>query len=212
MKLVAISDTHEKHKEVSVPDGDVLIHAGDFTFTGKVQSVANFAQWMKFQPHKHKIVIAGNHELTFQSHQRNIVISLLKEAGIIYLEDSGVTIDNISFWGSPWQPRYFDWAFNLDRKGLAITQKWNAIPEHTNVLITHGPPYGILDQTTDNGSQGCEMLEKRVFQLPELKAHIFGHLHHDGGKLEEVNNIKFINAAVCTDSYKPTNLPIVIEI
>jgi predicted phosphodiesterase len=212
MRIVAISDTHEQHAQVVVPEGDVLVHSGDFTYLGKLQAVADFANWIGSQPHKHKVVIAGNHDLTFQSNYRDIVVNLLREKGITYLEDSGCEIDNLLFYGSPWQPRFFDWAFNLDRGSPEIAQKWDMIPKDTNVLITHGPPYGILDSTTDNGSQGCGMLLERVMQLSKLKVHIFGHMHRDGGKMVEHEGVKFINAATCTDVYKPTNLPVIIDI
>lgn len=212
MRIIAISDTHEQHSKIMIPSGDVLVHAGDFTYTGKIPAVVGFADWIESQPHVHKIVISGNHELSFQSPFRDVVINILKERGIIYLEDSGVEIDNVSFWGSPWQPRFYDWAFNLDRKSPELAAKWNLIPEDTNFLITHCPPYGILDQTTDNGSQGCELLEKRLHYLSKLKAHVFGHLHHDGGKMIEKLGVKFANAAICTDAYKPTNKPIIIDI
>ena len=213
MKIIAISDTHEKHKEITIPEGDMLIHAGDFTFTGKFQAVADFAQWMKSQPHKYKICIAGNHELTLdpRAPNRNIIINLLKEAGIIYLEDSSIELEDVKFYGSPHTPFFYDWAFNLPRGGI-ISKKWEKIPEDVNVLITHGPPYGILDDTSDAGSQGCEELAKRVKKLTNLKVHVFGHLHRDGGKIQEHNGVKFINAAICTDNYKPINHPIIIEI
>ena len=212
MRLVAISDTHEQHNKVIVPEGDVLVHAGDFTYLGKIPAVASFAEWMRLQPHKHKVVISGNHDLTFQSNYRHIVVNLLQEAGIIYLQDSGVEIDGLYFYGSPWQPFFFDWAWNLPRRSMEIAQKWEQIPQKTDILITHGPPYGILDDTIDNGSQGCEMLANRLHSLPQLKAHVFGHLHRSGGQMLEIKGVKYINAAICTDAYLPTNLPVVIDI
>src|SRR5271166_4785835 len=155
MKIVAISDTHEQHAQVVVPEGDILIHSGDFTNLGKIPAVASFAKWMGSQPHKHKILIAGNHELTLQSPYRNIVTNLFKENGIIYLEDSGVEINGLFFYGAPWTPFFNDWAFNLPRRGMELMAKWDMIPDNTNVLITHGPPKGILDDTINDGSQGC---------------------------------------------------------
>ena len=213
-RIVCISDTHEKHAQVVVPEGDILIHAGDSTFCGEFHAVASFAAWLKQQPHQHKLVIAGNHELSFQTPHREIMINLLREAGAIYLEDSAYEIDEILFYGAPWQPEFFNWAFNLPRDGKDLENKWSKIPEKTNVLITHGPPYGILDgvQEQDRGPQGCKKLKKRVMRLPNLKCHIFGHLHHDGGKTLTVAGVQFVNAAICTDAYNPTNLPVVIDI
>jgi hypothetical protein len=139
------------------------------------------------------------------------MVNFLQEAGCIYLEDSGVTIDGKLFYGSPWQPRFYDLAFNVER-GPQIAKKWANIPDNTNVLITHGPPHGILDDTIRDGSQGCKDLAERIGELAQLKAHIFGHLHHDGGKMIEEYGVKFANAAVCTDKYVPSNPPIVLEI
>lgn len=212
MKIVAISDTHERHQFVHLPEGDILIHAGDSTFKGELTAVSKFAHWMGQQPFKHKIVIAGNHELSFADPvQAPIMINFLKEAGCVYLQDSSIEIDGQLFYGSPWQPRFYDWAFNVDR-GPQIAKKWAAIPEETNVLITHGPPYGILDGTIRAGSQGCKDLAERIAELKNLKAHIFGHLHHDGGKLTEEYGVKYANASICTDNYIPSNPPVVLEI
>jgi predicted phosphohydrolase len=211
-RIVAISDTHEQHAQVVVPPGDILIHSGDFTYLGKIPAVANFAKWMGSQPHAHKICIAGNHELTLQSPYRNMVINLLKENGITYLEDSGIEINNFFIWGSPWTPFFNDWAFNLPRRSMELQAKWDLIPDKTNILITHGPPHGILDDTINNGSQGCEMLALRIKQLPNLNLCCYGHLHKNGSGVEEHNGVKFVNAAICTDAYKPTNLPVVIDI
>lgn len=148
MRLVAISDTHEQHTQIVLPEGDVLIHAGDITFRGEFPAIASFANWLKQQPHQHKVVIAGNHELTFETSARDIMVNLIREAGATYLQDSGCEIDGMLFWGSPWTPCYFNWAFNLNR-GEEIDRKWQLIPEKTNVLITHAPPYGILDSVKD---------------------------------------------------------------
>lgn len=212
MKIVCLSDTHEQHTQVIVPEGDVLVHSGDFTYQGKIPVIANFANWLGSLPHKHKVIVAGNHDWAFQNNFRNVAVNLLREAGAIYLEDSGCEIDNLQFWGSPWQPRFYDWAFNLNRNGSEIAKRWDLIPSETNVLITHCPPFGILDETSNNGSQGCEKLRNRLSHLDHLKAHIFGHLHHDGGKVKDHLGVKFVNAAICTDNYKPTNLPVVIDI
>lgn len=212
-KLVIISDTHEKHDKIVLPEGDVLIHCGDFTFQGVSWKVEQFATWMKAQDFKHKICIAGNHELSFGNavKHRWQVIKMIEDAGITYLQDSSTEIDGIKFYGSPWTPFFFNWQFNLPR-GEPLANKWKEIPEDTNVLITHGPPWGILDQTSDNGSQGCEELAIRVKQLSNLKLHCFGHLHQDGGKTVEIDGVKFVNAAICTDGYLPINPPQVIEL
>lgn len=213
MRLVAISDTHSYHRKIKVPDGDVLIHAGDITWRGEINILYDFCAWMYELPHQHKIVVSGNHELGMQNGvYRNHVLSMMKNVNIHYLEDSGITINNLFFWGSPWQPAFFDWEWNLPRNGLALEEKWSLIPDDTNILITHGPPNGILDSTRDNGPQGCEKLEKRIRDLSKLKVHIFGHMHRDGGKMIDHLGVKFVNAAICTDAYTPTNPSVIIDI
>lgn len=211
MRIIAISDTHEKHAKVKVPEGDVLICAGDFTYQGHIHAVKDFAEWMGRQPHAHKIVIAGNHELTFQSPQAKLYRHALTDHGLVYLQDSSVVIDGLTFYGSPWQPWFHDWAFNLQR-GKDIAAKWADIPEDTNVLITHGPPRGFLDRTLRAGPQGCTDLYMRIRQLKNLKLHIFGHLHLDGGDMVEDEEIIFANAAICDESYNPCRAPLIIDL
>jgi predicted phosphohydrolase len=130
MRLVLISDTHQRHDQLTVPDGDVLVHAGDFSTRGGVEEVARFNAWLGTLKHKHKVVIAGNHDFLFER-EPTLARSML--TNVTYLEDSGVTIEGLRFWGSPWQPRFFDWAFNLER-GAPLTEKWNLIPTGVDVL------------------------------------------------------------------------------
>jgi Icc-related predicted phosphoesterase len=211
--IVAISDTHSYHRNIIVPDGDILVHAGDITWRGELEIIADFCNWWKELPHKNKIIVCGNHELGIRNEQkRNIALQMFDDTGSFYLEDKSARINNFYFYGSPWQPAFHDWEWNLPRNGDELSQKWDMIPEDTNILITHCPPYGILDDTIQAGSQGCELLAKRLPQLTNLKVHIFGHLHRDGGKMVERDGVKFINAAVCTDYYKPENLPVVVEV
>jgi len=127
------------------------------------------------------------------------------ERGITYLQDSGCEIEGVKFWGSPWQPWFFDWAFNLER-GEQLRRKWALIPDDTDVLITHGPPAGILDLCPDGRRVGCGDLRLRVEQI-EPMAHIFGHIHHSAGQVEPLvgRRTRFINAAICDESYLPTN-------
>ena len=215
MKIVAISDTHERHHLLNMPAGDVLVHSGDITNRGGIPKLAAFADWLKIQPYKHKVVICGNHDFCFQNPNHDIAVNLLREAGAIYLQDSSVTIDGINFWGAPWQPWFYDWAFNLQR-GPEIRQKWDLSPDETHVLITHGPPRGILDLVDeDNGytkHEGCNDLMNRIHQLSQLKLHVFGHLHYDGGKSQTRNGKIFINAAMADDGHNMGRQPVVVEI
>jgi predicted phosphohydrolase len=214
MKIVALSDTHSYHRKVEVPDGDVLIHAGDITWRGELEIIADFSNWLKDLPHKHKICIFGNHELFFRSGpNRGVAIQMIENSGATYLENSGIKIDDLNFWGSPATPYFNDWEWNYQR-GADIGRIWAQIPDDTNVLITHGPPNGILDKVRDSsrGPQGCEMLKKRVMELPNLKAHIFGHLHMNGGQTTNILGVQFVNAAICDDAYNTSRQPMVINL
>lgn len=214
MKLVVLSDTHSYHRKIEVPDGDVLIHAGDITWRGELEIFADFANWLQELPHKNKVIIFGNHELGMRSGpNKAMVLQMMKNAGATYLENSGTNIDGVNFWGTPATPYFMDWEWNYQR-GKEIGKIWDLIPQDINVLITHGPPYGILDSVQDRtrGPQGCEMLKKKVKQLSSLKVHVFGHLHQDGGKIVKVGNTTFANVAICDDAYSTSRQPIIIEI
>jgi predicted phosphodiesterase len=223
MKIVLISDTHEQHEKVDLPDGDVLIHAGDSTYNGSIDAFVSFTEWMKKQPFTHKILIAGNHERSLdlqkgfgkpsedQVSRREFILNLFKNAGITYLEDSEVEIDGIKFYGSAWTPRFGNWSFMLPR-GNQMAEKWVQIPNDVNVLITHGPPKYILDIAPSEPNAGCGDLAERIKELTDLKLSVFGHLHDRGGKSVKIGNTTFVNAAICTERYDPTNLPQIFEI
>lgn len=209
-KIVLLSDTHNRHEQIRVPDGDVLIHAGDATVRGTVEEIAGFNRWFARQPHKHKIFVAGNHDWLFETNPR-VAESLLDDK-IIYLRDSEAEIANLKIYGSPWTPRFFDWAFNANR-GAEMREKWERIPETVDVLITHGPPHGILDRVARLDSfenTGCEELRERV-EVIKPRLHVFGHIHEDFGSVEKIG-VKFINAANCDIDYTPRNPPFVVDL
>lgn len=210
MKLVCLSDTHSLHRSIpEIPDGDVLIHAGDCLGAGTLENVEDLNDWLGTLPHRHKIVIAGNHDWAFQETPEAARAAL---SNAIYLEDSGVEIEGLRFWGAPWTPTFMDWAFMLDQ-GQPLYEKWQQIPENTDVLITHGPPEGVGD-LVDMGFQyqnvGCANLSNRIHQL-SLKAHIFGHIHEGYGAYSRGNTC-LINASICTERYEPTNPPVVLDL
>ena len=211
MRVIAISDTHNCHSELVLPDGDVLVHSGDATNLGKIHEVAAFAQWMGKQPFAHKIFVAGNHDFLFERHGP-LARGVIESAGIIYLQDQEKVIDGVKFYGSPWQPRFYDWAFNLDR-GPLLAKVWDRIPEDTDVLITHGPPAGILDVAFNDdprGGVGCEDLLNRV-NVVKPKFHIFGHIHYSYG-VKVIGDTTFINAASCGEGNNIANAPVVFEL
>ena len=213
-RIVCISDTHNCNEEIVVPDGDILIHSGDATINGSDVEVIEFLHWFSRLPHRRKIFVAGNHDWLFE--RDNDLARRLLDPTIIYLQDSAIEIDCLKIYGSPWQPRFFDWAFNLNR-GYELAEKWAMIPEDTDILITHGPPHGILDLVPRKGwdeNTGCEELQKRVEKiaaLGRLKLHVFGHIHCGYGIHEEFG-VKFANASICDEQYNPTQPPIVVDL
>lgn len=211
MKLVLISDTHELHQHLTVPPGDVLVHAGDFSWRGAIPAINSFMAWFSAQSHVHKICIAGNHDKLFESD--NALARSLIPDNVIYLEDSEVVIDGVKFYGSPWTPRFHDWAFNVDR-GPRIRNKWRLIPRDTDVLITHGPPHGVMDIVPGAGSVGCEELRRTIERrLKQLKLSVHGHIHEAYGQ-GKLGQATVINASIYNHSTHPPTLrePIIVEI
>lgn len=211
MKIVIVSDTHTMHNQLKVGSGDVLIHCGDFTNRGEHHYVQALDRWMGEQDFKHKLLIAGNHDMCFEDTPKR-ARALLKH--VTYLEDSGVEIEGVKFWGSPWQPEFCNWGFNLPRNTGQLYSKWKQIPDDTNVLITHGPPAGILDtcgRIFGAVSVGCEELRRRVDMLDELRLHCFGHIHASYGSAE-VDGKRFVNASSLDETYNGFNPPQVVEL
>ena len=214
-RIVCISDTHNCNEQIIVPDGDILIHAGDATINGTEPEVEDFLNWYSNLPHRHKIFVAGNHDWLFETNNRFARL-LTANSGVIYLQDSFVEIENLKIYGSPYQPRFFDWAFNLNR-GAELAEKWKLIPNDVDILITHGPPHGIRDEVPRASwveNTGCEELMKKIEEIVcfgKLKLHVFGHIHCGYGQTEQAG-VKFVNASNCDEEYKPTQPPIVIDL
>lgn len=208
MQVVCISDTHGQHHNIDIPTGDVLIHAGDFSRTGTWHEIDDFLLWYSELPHKHKIFIAGNHDKAFEREKEKIIQKV--PSNIIYLEDSGVQIEDMYFWGSPYTPKFFNWSFGKDR-GKEIAAYWQKIPLHTNVLITHGPPKNILDATYKGHNVGCADLMNTINTLNQLKLHVFGHIHEAFG-IYVHNNCTFVNASVLDRKYKKSFEPVVVTV
>jgi predicted phosphohydrolase len=203
VRLVAVADTHTFQDELDVPGGDVFIHAGDLCRGGTLDELAPVAAWIRALPHPTKIVVAGNHDWCF-CRERDAALELFGGA-VIYLEDSGTDVGGLAVWGSPWQPAFNDWAYNLPR-GAALADKWALIPETTDVLITHGPPAGIGDRIGDARRAGCaELLEATRRVAPKL--HLFGHIHADGG-LWEICGVTYVNATTWECERAPTVIDI----
>ena len=169
MKIVCISDTHGLHNDMKhpIPDGDVLIHAGDLTNEGERTEIAEVGTWLNSLPHKHKIVIAGNHDFALETNPA--IVKLLGD--VTYLIDSSVTLDGIKFYGAPWTPRFGPWAFMLPRDGQELAYKWAMIPMDADVVITHGPPHGVMDMAERGLSVGCERLAAAILQRLSGRIH-----------------------------------------
>ena len=209
--ITFISDTHTKHKHVTgeLPGGDILIHCGDISNRGYMNEIKNFLEWFDgIKGYEYKIFIAGNHDFGFQDNP-NLCAKLLQDyPTVTYLEDTSIIIDGIKIYGSPWQPRFYNWAFNVDR-GWDIAQKWEKIPQDTDILITHGPLHGILDSTYTGQRVGCEDLYKKVMEI-KPKVHCSGHIHFDHG-MKEIDGITFINACCLGEDYMYQNGPITLD-
>ena len=196
MKVVLISDTHGSSSDISLPivPGDLIIHSGDFTRSRAYaeEDFYDFIEWFSSLDYKYKILVSGNHD-KFIYENREAAKILLHTYGIIYLEDSSVVLEGIKFYGSPWTPTFLNWYFMKPNNKLADI--YEKIDIDTQVLITHGPAYGILDITHSNIHAGCNALRYRVENLPSLKYHAFGHIHESRGK-KVINGVNYINASI----------------
>jgi len=210
-KIVCISDSHSQHDKLNVPDGDILFHAGDYSSMGYPKECDDFMQWFSSQPHKYKIFISGNHDFMDEDHPEEFRRLLHNYPDILYLRDSGTEIEGFKIWGRPWTPTFFDWAFMKDRESAAMRSTLDIIPQDIDILLTHGPAYGILDKCRSGDVVGCEDLLELIADKPNLKLMIFGHIHESAG-MKEVNGIKHINAAVLNHRYKKHGEGIVVEL
>ena len=235
LRIVAISDTHEQHEQIVLPEGDLLICAGDISFNGRPPAITAFNRWFAAQPHRFKILIAGNHDFLFE--QNNTMARRLLAEEIIYLEDSGCALDVaravrrrggspandsrvndsrvieptslLKFWGSPITPWFFNWAFNRHR-GEPIRRHWDKVPGDTDILITHGPPAGILDRNCAGEHTGCEDLRLAVERI-KPRLHVFGHIHEAYG-VEERGGTLFVNACQLDERYRLAHEPVVVTL
>jgi len=218
MKITFISDTHTKHKQVTdlLPGGDLLIHAGDFTSMGYKHEIQQFFKWFSgLNNYTHKIVVAGNHDLMFEDDpkQAKEIISVYPNA--TYLQDDLELIGDdystaVKVYGSPWQPEFYNWAFNLPRMGWELQQKWDDIPVGVDILVTHGPAWGHLDTVVgQNMHLGCELLANRI-NIVKPKIHVFGHIHTGYGYKFD-NGTHYFNAAVLNEQYIFTQKPLTVD-
>jgi len=201
MKIVVIADTHNLIP--ALPDGDMLIHAGDATMMGTKEEVERFDMWLGTLNYKYILFVPGNHDFLFEKHSD----SLLSNATVLINKE--IVIDGIKFWGSPYTLIFGGWVFmKTDDK---LNDIWKLIPDDVDVVITHGPPRGILDLSVKyNKNSGSQSLLGRI-RIVKPKVHVFGHIHEAHG--EQYNRgMHYVNASLLNEYYQYVNKPTVIEI
>jgi Icc-related predicted phosphoesterase len=214
MRIVVVSDTHGKHREIGPLHGDVLIHCGDLSngigydideLDDSDRNLIDLDNWFGEQKFHRILCIGGNHDFLVQE-RSDRGMAIFQNA--IYLQDASYEYEGVSFYGSPWIPELFGWAFYLD--SVDLRAKWSMIPEQTDVLITHSPPKGILDRNTHGKSCGCSDLRDRVEEVrPRL--HCFGHVHGSAG-MTELNGVTFLNAAMVNRKYEIAREPLKLDL
>lgn len=213
MTIVTISDTHcNDLTKLNIPSGDLLIHAGDFTYRGTIAEVSKAMKELEEVSKNFKfgaVIVAGNHDWLFE--RDPAVARSLVPPGVVYLNDQETEVDGLAIWGSPVQPEFCNWAFNK-RRGQEINEHWLKIPAGVDIVVTHGPPFGILDQTPmTRGHIGCSDLADHLIKRVKPRLHVFGHIHEGHGE-QTVGGIKFVNAALLDDYYNIIYNPIIVEL
>lgn len=231
MRIICTSDLHGQlfpPENLKDSGADVMVIAGDIcplrnhsTQFQESWLSTNFSKWAREAQNiiPNIIFIAGNHDFFFEKCNTKNWVTYFTGNNIHYLQDSGVTIDGIKFWGTPWQRRFYDWAFNLDEEDLA--SKWALIPEETDVIICHGPAYGYGDkvpkygnprseQAKDDEHVGSKAMLSRIQEVG-AKLYVCGHIHKGYG-IANYGKTKMVNASFVNEKYIPTNMPILVEI
>lgn len=213
MKIVALSDTHMAHRKIKIPDADLLLHAGDFTYQGDEEEIKDFADWLSsIKNVTYKVVIAGNHELGLERHPK-LYEPLLSRA-CYYLNDNIIELCGLKIFGSPVTPEFGQWAFTYPR-GPEMFEHWKVIPNNIDILLTHGPAYGLNDSTFRGGKVGCTDLLYHLGRV-KPKMHVYGHIHSDPGESELEHSdgsvTKCYNVAMLNDMYDLARQPTIIEI
>ena len=206
MRVVLTSDTHGEHDRLDVPDGDILLHGGDISKQGTLDEIESFNRWLGTLPHRHKVLVAGNHDFGFQNMPAKAEALL---TNCHYLLDEQIEIEGLKIYGSPWTPFFYDWAFQKPR-GKALRAIWEKIPAGLDFLITHGPPAGILDRTVRGDHAGCEDLAAIVVGR-QPRYHLFGHIHEAAGR-QTIGTTTYLNASTVDLHYNPINPPFILEL
>ena len=208
MRIVFISDTHGLHRELGLPGGDMIIHGGDFCGGDSRRDSEDFLEWFDGLDFRYKLFTAGNHDFFADKHQTEF--SAMIPSGILFLNDRGIEIEQLSFWGSPVQPGLQGWAFGK-RRGAEMQPHWELIPSEVDILLTHTPPWGILDQSRSGYSLGCEELRSELDQRIHPSYHLFGHVHASYG-MHEMAGTVYMNGSNMDSDRGLVNDPLVFEI
>jgi len=219
MKAVCFSDTHKTPIPFNLPKADFGIFAGDCSLSGQRKELEDFLHWYSSQPVKEKIFVAGNHDW-FTYRNENQTRKMMSDYGITYLRDDGIEMHGYKFYGTPIQPFFCNWAWNQSSPEER-DKAYNKIPEGIDVLITHCPPFGVLDTvyhyyhiggTYIEEYVGCPRLLSAV-QKKQPKFHVFGHIHCSRG-VSQVEGIRtrFVNSAICDEAYDLSNTPMIIDL
>lgn len=232
MKIIHISDTHNKHKQIKwnfdPANADMIICTGDFSGYGQKHEVESFLKWFQKLPIQYKVLVAGNHDRSFDPERaketggdgidkpewlKEYLAEYTKyDALHFYLENSSCEIEGIKIWGSPCTPDFNParWAFNKSR-GEVIEQIWQTIPKDTDIIATHGPVMYKLDYVEwDKEFTGCENLLNHVKRIKPL-LFLCGHIHEGYGVTYD-QDTTYSNAAICDLGYLPVNIPNVFEV
>jgi len=202
MKIIALSDTHKKHEYMKLEESDILLHTGDYSdsrFTMR-KDFLNFVKWFEKQPAKHKIFISGNHDfMTYKNKEESLRI--IENSGLIYLEDNSITIEGLKIHGSPWTPPFYNWAYMKEESDLLELYE-RTLENDIDILMTHGPAYGILDKVFKYSQHvGSKSLKAKIKNLKNLKLHIFGHIHEAYGH-RRIKNVDFYNVSSVKIDYQ----------
>lgn len=226
MKIVAISDTHNRHKNLIIPKCDILAVVGDYTSKGYLHEVKDFCKWLNKQPAKYKIVVQGNHEIGVQNNFAESKLAALEACpDVIFVEHEVVEIEGLKIFCSAWTPWFHDWAYNASRHLVDaqkrqipyIKDKWKDIPLDTDMILAHTPIHGIhdavyyVDGITIKERVGCWHLGEKISELPKLKHFVSGHLHSNN-MYTYFKGIHFYGVPICDEQYYPSQPITVFEI
>lgn len=207
VRVVCMSDTHDRYNQLySIPDGDILIISGDMTFHGKRGELLRLNDWLDKQPHAHKVIIPGNHDLSFEKDWE--VAAAHVQAADAILNQEMYEAEGLKIWGEPRQPWFHDWAFNVPRAQMK-KECWDKVPDDTDILVTHGPPWGVGDLCR-SGNVGCVAQREYILEKqPRLV--VCGHIH-EGYGLYLLGRTLVANASTCNSKYRAVNPPIVVNL